>query len=415
MARSCHAVFADSTRSEWKSQSAGEHGVTYRGKNRWGVVLVVLFLSVSPASALDLGEWVAGLKLSPFISERIEYETNIFQVPSGAQDDVIFKTVPGFLIDYTVGPNALSLGYRAEILRFATLEGQDAVHHIGVGQIRLELPRTLVNLRDDFTKTSDPPGTELTGRIKSTTNTLAPEAEYKLTDRFSAGLNYAWTHVDFERTVNQLDRDEHLIGGSVFWKFLPKTDLRLSYNYGQKNFDSATERDVTRHVATVGLRGDLTARLSSTFRAGFESRDAERSTQKDFTGYVVGGDWTYKPTDRTTLSLITNRSVEESTFGNTAFFVSTTGTLLAEHTFVPKVSANARLTGGVNEYPTKETLGERTKFRKDTLSGWGAGVDYDIQPWLRVGAEYSHTRRISNFNEFNFADDKITGRITLQF
>lgn len=389
--------------------------MTYAGRNRWGVVLVTLFLSVSPASALDLGEWVAGLKLSPFISERIEYETNIFQVPSGAQDDVIFKTVPGFLIDYTVGRHALSAGYRAEILRFATLEGQDAVHHIGVGQIRLEFPRTLINVRDDFTRTTDPPGTELTGRIKSTTNTLVPEAEYRLTERFSVGANYAWTHVDFERTVNQLDRDEHLIGGSVFWKFLPKTDLRLSYSYGQKNFDLATESDVTRHIATVGLRGDLTAKLSSTFRAGFESRDAERGGEKDFTGYVVGGDWVYKPTDRTTLSLLTNRSVEESSFGDTPFFVSTTATLLAEHKFVPKVSANARLTGGVNEYPTKETLGGRTKFRKDTLAGWGAGVDYDIQPWLRVGADYSHSRRNSNFNEFNFADDKIIGKITLQF
>lgn len=395
----------------------GDAGRRCMWKGCWGLVVIAGFLFTAPASAvaLDLGEWVPGLKLSPFLSERIEYESNVFQLPGRSKDDIIFKTIPGFLADYRADPLFVSAGYRSEILRFLDLERQDAEHHIAVGQVRLELPRLLLNLRDDFTRTSDPPGTELTGRIKSTTNVLSPEAEYRLSDRFSTGANYSWTRVDFERRVRQLDRDEHLVGGSVFWKFLPKTDLRLSYGYGRKDFDSDPRRDVTRNIVTLGLRGDLTAKLSSTFRIGFESREPDRSGLKDFNGFVAGGDWIYKPTDRTIISLLTNRSVEESTFGNTLFFVSTIGTLLVEHHFIPKLSANLRLTGGTNDYPTKETLLGRTKWRHDTLFGWGAGVDYDIQPWLRVGAEYSRTDRRSNFDVFQFVDDKITGKVTLQF
>jgi hypothetical protein len=37
----------------------------------------------------DLG--LPGFKISPFISQRVEYESNVFQAPSGSQDDVIFK------------------------------------------------------------------------------------------------------------------------------------------------------------------------------------------------------------------------------------------------------------------------------------------------------------------------------------
>jgi len=36
----------------------------------------------SPAVAFDLGEWVPGLTLSSFFSERLEYESNAFRAPS---------------------------------------------------------------------------------------------------------------------------------------------------------------------------------------------------------------------------------------------------------------------------------------------------------------------------------------------
>lgn len=392
--------------------------VRQRSKASWcgstALVVAAALVLPSPAFALDLAD---GFTLSPFISEKAEYHSNIFQAPSRAQHDVIFKTIPGLLAEYTTGPVSLSAGYRLEILRFLDLTSQDTEHHFAVGQFKLELPRLLINFRDDFVRTSDPPNSELTGRVESQTNTLHPEVEYKLTDRFAVGTDYTWTRVSFEqRTFSTiLDRDEHLIGGSVFWKFLPKTDLRFSYQYGQKDFDVATDRDVTRNIALIGLRGDLTAKLASTFRIGYESREPRRSNRKGYDGLILGGDWIYNPTERTTISLLTDRSVVESTFGSTLYFVATTATLVAEHRFVPKLSGNLRLTAGDNSYPTKETVGGRTKFRNDATAGWGAGVDYDIQKWLRVGLEYLHTLRDSNFREFNFADDRVTGTITLQF
>ena len=127
--------------------------------------LLTVVLAWSPAVAFDLGEWVPGLKLSPFLSERVEYESNVFQAPSHSQGDVIFKTIPGILADYQFGSHSLSAGYRAEILNYATLTAQDNTHHIAAGQLRLEFPRTLINLKDDFTRTSDPPGTLPLGLI----------------------------------------------------------------------------------------------------------------------------------------------------------------------------------------------------------------------------------------------------------
>ncbi len=379
--------------------------------------LLVLVLLRLPALALDLGEWIPGLKLSPFLSERVEYQSNVFQTPSHSKDDVVFKTIPGFVADYTFGTHSLSAGYRAEILRYLDLTNQDTVHHFGVAQLRLDFPRTLLNLRDDFARTSDPPGTELTGRILSTTNVFKPEAEYRLTQRFSLGLNYGWTHVRFDDQfiAELIDRDEHRAGAAVFWKVVPKGDVFFSYTYGRVIFTTATDRDYTDHLIAVGLRGDITSKLSSTLRVGYEIRDPDSSGQASFSGLFFGGDVTYRPTERTTITLATQRATQESTFGTDAFYVTTNGTLSVTQQLLTKLSVTARLGGGVNDYSTKQTADGKTAFRHDPFLLAGVQADYDIQPWLRTGVEYARISRDSNFPSFRFVDERISGRVTLQF
>ena len=379
--------------------------------------LLTLALSCAPALAFDLGQWVPGLKVSPFLSERVEYESNVLQTPSHTKDDIIFKTIPGLVVDYTFGAHSISAGYRAEILRYLDLTDQDTVHHIAVGQLRLDFPRTLLTLKDDFTRTSDPPGTELTGRILSNTNVLKPQAEYRLTPTFSTALHYAWTRARFDDAAigDLIDRDEHLIGASVFWKFVPKGDLFFGYAFGRTIFDTATDRDYTSHLISVGLRGEITSKLSSSLYVGYMRQDPDRSSQPSFNGVVVGGDVVYRPVERLTLTLSTQRGRQESTFGQAVFYVTTSGTLSAQYQILPKVSLGARVGGGLNDYSRKETADGRTAFRDDTFLLAGAQADYEIQPWLRVGLEYLRISRDSNFPSFRFVDDRVTGRVTVQF
>ena len=379
--------------------------------------LLALALAWSPAMAFDLGEWVPGLKVSPFLSERVEYESNIFQVPSHSQGDVIFKTIPGILADYTFGSHSLSAGYRAEILNYATLTSQNNTHQIAAGQLRLDFPRTLINVKDDFTRTSDPPGTELTGPILSTTNFLKPEGEYRLTPSFSVGANSSWLHQRFDDSSigDLIDRDEYLFGASVFWKFLPKTDLSLNYYYGWTNFTDSSDRNYTQNSVTLALRGEITAKLSSTFRVGYTHQSADHSGQSAFSGWTTGGETVYRATERTTISFATLRTSQASTDGSNPYYVTTSAVLSAQHQLLAKLSVGARLGGGMNNYPDKDTINGKTDWRQDTFSVGGAQISYDIQPWLRVGLDYLRTGRNSNFSSFNFVDERISGHVTVQF
>jgi uncharacterized protein (PEP-CTERM system associated) len=379
------------------------------------VAVAVLVAFGTPVWALDLSEWVPGLRLSPFVSQRLEYETNVFQTPNNEEDDFISKTIPGFVVDYVAGPHSVSLGYRAEILRYFTLEDQDTVHHIGAFQLRLDFPRTLITLKDDYTHTSDPPISELTGRVESITNVLAPAVEYRFTPRLSAAVNYGWTAVDFQQDdLNDLDRDEHEFGITAYWKVLPRADIGLGYGYGFTNFDTAFDRDYDTHSVNLFLRGDITPKLGSTLRFGYDWRVGRHRSDADYSGWVMGGGLDYRATEALSFSLTVDRSTQESTFGDSAIYVTTGGALSASYQR-GKLALNARVGGGYNDYPTKQTVGAQTDWREDLYYAAGAGIDYDIQRWLRVGLEYLFTGRDSNFQLFDFADHRVGVKATVQF
>jgi hypothetical protein len=378
----------------------------------------------TPAAAVDLNAlWpdlgLPGFKVSPFISQRVEYESNIFQAPSRSEDDVIFKTIPGFVLELPVGRHKLDLGFRAEILRYADLESQDTEHYFVLGNILLDFPGGLkARLKEDFARTSDPPGTELTGRINSSTNVLSPSVEYGFAQRFAAGLDYVWTTVSFDDDtgVEQLDRDEHTVGVTGFYRVQPKTDLLLNVSYGTKDFETANRRDVDRYIAAVGVRGEITSRLVSSLRVGYEVRDPDQGDLGAYSGFVVGGDLIYQPTQRTRLTLVTERAVQESVFATNLIYLANLVTLTAEHFLTPKVLLTGRVFGGHGDYFEKaQKVSGRFDWREDWIGAFSIGVEYQIQRWLAVSADYTHSRRDSNFDNFDFKNDIVGGKVTLSF
>ena len=385
-------------------------------------LLVGLGCGADPVAAVDLNAvWpdlgLPGFKISPFISERVEYESNIFQVPSRSQDDVIFKTIPGFVLELPLGRHKIDLGFRAEILRYVDLETQDTEHYFVIGNLLLDFPGGLkVKLKEDFARTSDPPGTELTGRIKSTTNVLSPGVEYGLGRRYAIGLDYTWANIRFDEVVNQLDRDEHTVGLTGFYRIQPKTDLLVNFSYGVKDFDQATDRDVNRYIGAVGVRGEITSKLSSTLRLGYEVRDPDHGRVGAYNGLVVSGDLAYTPTDRTRITLVAERSVQESVFATNVAYLANLVTLSAEHFLTPKLLLTGRVFGGDGEYFEKaRKVNGSFDWRTDWVYAFSLGVEYQIQKWLGVSADYTHARRDSNFDNFDFKDDIVGGKVTLSF
>ena len=282
-----------------------------RGKGWIVTVAMALAVLPTPARAVDLNAiWpdlgLPGFKITPFLSERIEYESNVFQTASNAQGSTVFKTIPGFTLELPLGRHRFDLGFRTEILRYVALGSQNTENYFVLARGALDFPGGLkITLKEDFAHTSDPPNTELTGPIESSTNIFGTSIEYALTRQYSIGLDYTFTHVSFAQDtgVEDLDRNEHLVALVGFYKIQPKTDLLASFAYGRTDFANDSDRNFNRYLFLVGVRGDITSRLSSTLRAGFESRQPDRSDLTKYNGLVASGDITYLATERTKLTL----------------------------------------------------------------------------------------------------------------
>jgi opacity protein-like surface antigen len=381
-----------------------------------------LLVLVAPVSALELGEWIPGLKLSPFFTEQIDYESNVFQVPSHAQGSTILHEIPGFVAEYTFGNHSLTAGGRADFLNYVALPAQNTINYAGMTNLRLEFNRLLLTFHDDVVRTTEPPNTELTGPIVSLTNTLSTTAEYRLTNRFSAGAGFQWLRPFYpSQPPNQqvgvdLNRNDYIGTGSVFWHFVPTASLGLNATYSREVFTLSPDRDVSNYGMTLSLHGDVTAKLSSDLRLGFIDRVPDTTSQPSYFGVIAGGGVTYRPTERITIALLVDRTPVESTFNNVPFYATLGGTLNVSYLLTPKLTLIARAGGGVNKYPEKqETESGQFDWRQDIFYTYGIGASYAIQRWLNVGVDYHYTGRNSNFSQFEFVDNKVTLRVTLQF
>ena len=116
-----------------------------RGKG-WIVAVALAFAALpTPARAVDLNAlWpdlgLPGFKITPFLSERIEYESNVFQVASGAQGSTIFKTIPGFTLELPFGRHRFDLGFRTEILRYVSLGSQNTENYFVLARAAFDFP-----------------------------------------------------------------------------------------------------------------------------------------------------------------------------------------------------------------------------------------------------------------------------------
>src|SRR5260370_12517534 len=125
--------------------------------------LAAVTLLVAPpsrAGALNLEEWLPGVTVTPFLSERIEYETNVFQTSSNVKSSMISRTTPGFLVEYGRGTLQLAAGYRAEILEYFDLQGPNTGNHSAVGPGKLTPAKLQLIVRHHYSPTNIPPGTD---------------------------------------------------------------------------------------------------------------------------------------------------------------------------------------------------------------------------------------------------------------
>jgi hypothetical protein len=145
--------------------------------------------------------------------------------------------------------------------------------------------------------------------------------EYKLTPKFSfsAGVNYKDT--DFIGVAELLAADTELtaVPFNLYYELTPKLDLSLGYRYAETEFterplifqtpdpnDRLDPYENEQQFFSVGLRGDLRAKLKGTLKAGYRENESSATNRKTAT-LGVDGDLTWSLTPKLTSQLALSR------------------------------------------------------------------------------------------------------------
>jgi hypothetical protein len=375
-----------------------------------GVIALVTLLWAPSVPAI---QW-NGFTITPSISYTGEYDDNVFRTKDNKESDYINIITPGIQLEYK-GRHELRAGYKVEILRYSDWNNLDTERHTAVLDGLFTFNRLQLRFGEEFRRTDDFPSTQLTQRIERNENTLGGGFDYDVARLWGVGFDARWGHVNYlEQGFDDLDRNSYTLAPSFYYRLTAKTRVFVEPNFAVEEFGSGENRDNYRYRALVGARGDFTERFSVTGKAGFEYLDfQENTTQDDFGTFVGEIEATYRPLERLQTALILRRNALASTHANNLEYEAFTGVFAVTYAFTSKLLFIPRVAIGVDNYREDATIDGETKQRLDVLYGAGIGVRYQIQRWLRVDANYDFSARDSNFDVFDYTDNRVWFSIVL--
>jgi hypothetical protein len=275
-------------------------------------------------------------------------------------------------------------------------------------------PKFYVKTHDDFRSTSVRSGTEFTDRIERLENLFSIDVGTDELNKWGVEGGYDLYWIGYEEAAfEEFDHVEHTVGGAIFYDLFTKSKVFVDYRHVFIEYDESPLRDGDADEIFGGIKGELLPKLVGLVKAGYEDRRYEDPTQ-DFSSVTVGASLGYNLSAHTTFTLAGERRNRESVYSINNFYTSNFVSLtLNQKLFFERLDGRLRFSYQNNDYPIATTEGAITQERDDDFYGVDAGVDYAIRDWLTTGVDYYYIERESNFDIFDFTDNRVLWRTSI--
>lgn len=389
----------------------------------WAGLMFLAIVGVAGSAAAQ------GLELGPFrilpsLGLSLEYDDNILLTPDNEIDDFIFHIIPGIVIELPSRKYAVRLGYQADILRYMDNTDLDTIHHSVLADARVALTVGLgFRLTDRFIITDDFSGfpvPEVTQREERWENTLDAGVDYTVRERYTLDVNFRWFMVDYtdDPSFDQFDRDDYTIAGTFFYRLMPKTSILGEVDYTQVRYDEpavARDRDSDGWRFWLGVKGDITPKTTILLKVGWEWKDYDNPAREDWDGLVAEVNVIWKYREPSEVRIFGGRANVESLFEGTNYYVTTYGGAEVRHFLSERLILRVRGLGGVNQYPEDVLLGAGSADRTDTFFEAGISLKYQMRRWLAFELGYNYLVNNSNFNEFDYTDNRVKASVLFSY
>jgi hypothetical protein len=366
-------------------------------------VFLIVFLLIAagtvPAPAQAVGNiHFSKLEIHPYLSLEDIFSDNVYSTHTDQKRDQVAVITPGIQLQFPFGNQLFEADYHAVLRRYDTYKGDDTDDRHARGSLDLEFGRRFdLRLTGKFDKDHEPRSSSATGFIEVyRTNEGAAAATYQLAGRSKVQIEYRQVSYNF-MTSNFRDRDETVLSGLVYYRFLPKTSAFIEYDHKNVDFvPDTTQLDNTMDYTLIGVTWEATAKSRGTIRAGKVTKDFVEASGSDFNLWVFFVDLNHQFAQHTSLLLKAKRDVNETNLLGTSYFITTglSGELRQE--FGYRLAGLARMSYGKDDF-SNAVLPE-TAVRSDKTIVEGAGLRYSVREWFILGADYNYQSRNSNID-----------------
>jgi polysaccharide biosynthesis protein VpsM len=354
----------------------------------------------SSAASAQIGD--SPVFATPYLGLAAGRDDNLFLSKNNPKSSNLYVTSPGIKLDARGPGFVLQSRFQAQLGRYSSSRDDDYEDFNSNNQIDVALDRrTFLRLGYDYIRGHDPRGS--TDRAISThpdkyqlispNGTFAfgvPGAQGRVELYWSDGYK---TYENNRATTLLSDRDTRDVGGAFYWRVMPKTyvlldvrDTLIHYRASASPFSSEEKRYY------VGVTWDATAATTGTFKAGRLKKEFDTGLPS-FSGTGWEGSITWAPRTYSTFDFYTARTANEAT-GLGDFILSDIYGVSWNHAWTSVVSTGVNLRHQRDAYQQFDRTDESTTL--------GFKVGYRFRRWLTLGAEYTHTNRNSNLNNFEY-------------
>jgi hypothetical protein len=301
--------------------------------------------------------------------------------------------------------------YLAANLDFLKYSSNSDLDHMegsfeGLIQYRPGTSKFNLNLMDKYSRSQDIFNINESRKAQNRvydSNILAAGADWYISEKFSLKAHYRNFFLVYEEPENQfMDRVDNGLDAAFYYKYSPKTNFFLSYQYFLAAYDQDTMPDNSNTFLHLGINWQATVKTSVMTKLGYQYIDYDTLELRP-----------HLPDNKSLLSFesqgIWQASMKSNLILNAKYSVEQTDSILAlnKTVFALRLGGDYRFTdkirGDVNfiyensdydQFQGPERVDDRYYFRPE--------VQFALNKWLFLGVYYSYDYKTSTIKALDY-------------
>jgi hypothetical protein len=370
-----------------------------------------------------IGYRVGPVFFYPQLLSGFRYDSNVYASPTNRQSDLAAVLAPKLTIASYSPRFSFRSDVGAQVYRFRRFHGEDRTDAYANFRARTEITHDLKvdasahvshehELRSESTSPSNAatpvPYTDVRGQLSVT----------KDFNRLSVMVGTTARNLTYENVLSFTGEvlDQSSNNGTILTAFV-KPSYEINQNYrlyllaraNTRNYEGTgtLEHDSKGYDLRGGMQFSLTPLILGSVEAGYLEQTFNNPTIPTVTGPVVAGKVKWLVTALTTVSLLADRHISETTAPGQEARLDTAFGAAVDHELLRNVIVSAGAKHINQDF--------RGTPRKDDLLKFTGGVNYWANRFARVGVHYDFIDRRSNIPTNSFNEHVMRVNVTAQY